>query len=64
VEAVRLLEHANAVSRPARLMANRKREGTFRAYDLDGSIREASFRDIYTADNARYETVFGSYYSI
>ena len=40
VEAVRLLERANLVSRPSHPMSNHKIETTFRAYGLEGSTKE------------------------
>lgn len=64
VEAVRLLERANAVSRSAHIMPNYKLEGTFRAYGLDGAVQNGTFNTIYSADSERYETVFGKYHAI
>jgi hypothetical protein len=64
VKAVELLERANAVSRPARVLPNHKQQATFRAYGLDGSLREGKFEGIYSGDRERYETVFGNYHSI
>jgi TonB-like protein len=64
VEAVRLLERANAVSRPGHIMPNRKYEATFRAYGLDGTTQEGSFNVIRSGDSERYETVFGNYHAI
>lgn len=64
VEAVRLLEHANAVSRPPHVMPNRKQETTFRAYAPDGTSKDGTFDVIYTADSERYETIFGDYHAI
>jgi hypothetical protein len=64
VEAVRLLERANAVSRAANIMPNYKLEGTFRAYGLDGTMQNGTFNTIYSLDSERYETVFGSYHAI
>lgn len=64
VEAVRLMERANSVSRAAHVMPNYKLEGTFRAYGLDGSIQSGTFNIIYSVDSERYETVFGAYHAI
>src|SRR6516164_6052119 len=64
VEAVQLLERANAVSRPAHVLPNHKQEVTFRAYGLDGTIRDGKFDGIYSGDSERYETTFGSYHAI
>ena len=64
VEAVRLLERATAVSRPAHMLPIYKVEAGFRAYGLDGTVREGKLHDIYAGDSERYETVFGSYHAI
>jgi hypothetical protein len=64
VEAVRLMEHANAVSRAPSVMPNYKQEVTFRAYGVDGTAQAGIFNVIYTADSERYETVFGNYHAI
>ena len=64
VEAVRLLERANDVSRSARIMPNHKVEGTFRAHGLDGAVQNGTFNTIYSADTERHETVFGTYHAI
>jgi len=64
VEAVQLLEHANAVIRPSHATPNLKLEASFRAYGLDGSVKEGTFEAIYTVDSERYETVFGNYHAI
>jgi hypothetical protein len=64
VEAIHLLERANAVSRSARVLPNHRRDVTFRAYGLDGTTQDGTFNDIYAADRERYETVFGNYHAI
>lgn len=64
VEAVQLLEHANAVSRPAHMLPSNKQEVTFRAYGVDGTPRDGKFNGIYSGETERYETDFGSYHSI
>src|SRR5271169_5947134 len=64
VEAVRLLERANAVSRPAHLMPSHKHEITFRAYGLDGTTREGSFNVLASGDIERYEIRFENYHAI
>jgi TonB-like protein len=64
VEAVRLLERANAVSRPAHIMPNHKQEVTFRAYGLDATTQDGTFNGIYSGDSERFETVFSNYHAI
>ena len=64
VEAVRLLERANAVSRPAHIMPNYKQEVTFRAYGLDGTTQDGTSNGIYSGDSERFETVLGNYHAI
>ncbi len=64
VEAVRLLERAHAVSRPAHVMPNHKQEVTFRAYGLDGTTQDGTFDVIYSGDIERYEIVLGNYHAI
>jgi hypothetical protein len=60
VEAIRLLERANAVSRPARVMPNYRLEVTFRAYRLDGSTQDGTYSVIYSGDKERYDIAFGN----
>lgn len=64
VEALGLLNHANAVSRSTRVLPNRKLEATFRAYGLDGTTRDGTYSVIYAIDSERYETHFGEYNAI
>jgi hypothetical protein len=64
VEAVRLLERAHAVSRPAHIMPNHGQEVTFRAYRLDGTTQEGTFNVIHSGDIERYEIVLGNYHAI
>jgi hypothetical protein len=64
VEAVRLLERANAVSQAGQLLPNRKLEVTFRAHGLDGSVKEGTSNTIYASDRQRYEVTFGNYHPI
>lgn len=64
VEAVQLLERANAVSRPARVMPNHKQEVTFRAYRLDGTTQDGTYDVIHSGDIERYEIVLGDYHAI
>jgi hypothetical protein len=64
VEALRLLNHANAVSRSTRILPNHKLEVTFRAFGLDGTTKEGTYSVIYTVDSERYETQFGEYSAI
>jgi TonB-like protein len=61
VEAVRLMERANAVSRPSHMMPSHKNEITFRAYGLDGAVHEGKSNVIISGDIERYETHFGNY---
>jgi Gram-negative bacterial TonB protein C-terminal len=64
VEAIRLLERANSVSRPSHMMPNHRIDQTFRAYRLDGSIQDGTANTIISGDIERYELVFGSYHPI
>jgi len=64
VEALRLLNHANAVSRSPHVLPNRKLDATFRAFALDGTAKEGSYSIIYAVDSERYETHFGDYNAI
>jgi hypothetical protein len=64
VEAVRLLERSNAVSRSTRILPNRKLDVTFRAYTPDGVAKDGTYSVIYAIDSERYETHFGDYSAI
>lgn len=64
VEAVRLLERANAVSRPTQMMPNYRHDLTFRAYGLDGTTKDGRFIGIFSGDIERYESFFGDYHAI
>jgi TonB family protein len=64
VEALGLLNHANAVSRSTHVLPNRKLEVTFRAFGLDGTTRDGTYSVIYTVDSERYETHLGEYSAI
>jgi len=64
VEAERLLERANGVSRPGNVMSNRKYDISFRSYGLDGSVKEGSDHVVESGDIERYETVFGDFHAI
>lgn len=64
VEAVRLMERANEVSRPAKIMPNHKQEVSFRAYGLDGTTQDGTLTDIYSGDSERYEQILGNYHAI
>jgi hypothetical protein len=64
VEAVRLLERSNAVSRSTRVLPNRKLDVTFRAYTPDGIAKDGTYGVIYAIDSERYETHFGDYNAI
>jgi hypothetical protein len=64
VEAFKLMEHANAVSRPTHRTRNHKEEVTFRAYRLDGTTVDGRADNIIAGDIERYETTFGDFHSI
>jgi hypothetical protein len=64
VEAFRLMERANSVSRPTHRTRNHKEEITFRAYRLDGTTVEGRADNIIAGDIERYEVFFGDYHSI
>jgi len=64
VEAIRLLERANAVSRPAQQMPIHREEVTFKAYGLDGSTKEGRADSLHDGDIERFETIFGSYHAV
>lgn len=64
VEAVRLLERANAASLPSSNLPNHKQEVTFRAYGVDGSVKGGNFSAIYAKDGTRDEYNFGDYHGI
>jgi Gram-negative bacterial TonB protein C-terminal len=64
VEAIRLLERANAVSHPNHMMPNHRVDVTFRAYGLDGSTKDGTANTIISGDIERYEQVFGAYHAI
>ncbi len=64
VEALKLLNHANAVSRSAHVLPNRKLDVTFRTFGLDGTTNEGTYSVIYAVDSERYETHFGEYHAI
>jgi len=64
VEAVRLMERANAVSLPTHRIRNHKEEITFRAYRLDGTTIDGRGDNIIAGDIERYEVTFGDFHSI
>lgn len=64
VEAVRLLEQANAVSRPSRPMPPVREVGTFRSHGLDGTVKDGRFDNLRDGNIERFETVFGAYHAI
>jgi|HubBroStandDraft_6_1064221.scaffolds.fasta_scaffold69764_3 hypothetical protein len=64
VEAFKLMEHANEVSRPTHRTRNHKEEVTFRAYRLDGTTIDGRADNIIAGDIERYETIFGDFHSI
>jgi len=64
VEAIRLLERANSVSRPNHVMPNHRLDVTFRAYGIDGSAQEGTANTIISGNIERYEWFFGNYHAI
>jgi hypothetical protein len=64
VEAIRLMERANAVSRPTHRTRNHREEVTFRAHRLDGTTVDGRADNIIASDIERYETTFGDFHSI
>jgi len=64
VEAVRLLQQANRVSRPSHPMPPVREEGTFRAYALDGTVTDGQFDNLHDRDIERFEATFGAYHAI
>jgi hypothetical protein len=63
VEAIRLLERANAVSSPAGMLRNYKQQTTFRSYGLDGSTKDGIFNVIYASDGRGYDITFGDFHT-
>ena len=63
-EAVKLMEHANAVSRPTHRTRPHKEETTFRAYRIDGTTMDGRADNLIDGDIERYETTFGDFHSI
>jgi hypothetical protein len=64
VEAIKLMEHANSVSRPTHRTRNHKEVITFRAYGLDGTTMDGRAENIIAGDIERYETTFGDFHMI
>ena len=64
VEAIRLLERANSVSRANHLLPNHRIDDTFRAYGLDGTIQDGKASTIVSGDIERYEQSFGSHHEV
>ncbi len=64
VEAIRLMERANAVSRPSHAMPNHREDLTFRSYDLDGTTKNGQSNIIISGDIERYETHYADYRGI
>jgi hypothetical protein len=64
VEAIRLMERANAVSHPTHRIQNHKETITFRAYHLDGTMVDGRADNIIAGDIERYETTFGDFHAI
>lgn len=63
-EAFRLMERANAVSRPHRRVPIHKQVITFRAFRLDGTTMDGRTEHIADGDIERWDTTFGSYHAI
>ena len=64
VEAIRLLDRANAASRPANPMPNYRDDITFRAYGLDGTTKDGRSSVIYSGDIERYEWFVGDFHAV
>lgn len=60
-EAIQLMARASAVSRPSHVMPNHKQELTFRAYGVDGTLKEGESSTIISEDIERHETHFGDF---
>ncbi|HKT45900.1 MAG TPA: hypothetical protein VJP87_00110 [Candidatus Acidoferrales bacterium] len=61
VEALKLLNHANEVSRSASVLPNRRLDVAFRAFGLDGTEKDGTYSVMYAVDSERFETHFGEY---
>ena len=64
VEAIRLLQHANAVSSPSHLLSNHRQLVRFRAYGLDGTTKDGTYESISGGGVTRDEIVLGKYDAI
>jgi hypothetical protein len=64
VEAIRLLDRANAVSHPNHMMPIQRIDVTFRAYALDGTAKDGTASTMISGDIERYEQFFGAYHAI
>jgi hypothetical protein len=64
VEAIRLMERANSVSRPNHLMPNHRQDLTFRAYGVDGTTQDGTANTTISGDIERYEWFLGNYHAI
>lgn len=63
VEAVRLLDRANALSSTRQIDVNYRVEAAFRAFGVDGTEKDGRFSAIFAGDIERYEWFFGNYHS-
>ncbi|HKV23373.1 MAG TPA: energy transducer TonB [Candidatus Acidoferrum sp.] len=64
MEAIRLLQHADAVSSPSHVMPNHKQDVQFRAYAVDGTAKNGTLEAIFSPDANRHEIVFENYDAI
>jgi Gram-negative bacterial TonB protein C-terminal len=59
-----LLDRANGVSHPAHTMPNYRQDVSFRAYGVDGSVKDGRFIGIFSGDIESYEWFFGDYHAV
>jgi len=64
VEAVRLLERANALSSTRQIAANYRTDVNFRAFGVDGTEKDGPLVGTFSGDIEGYEWFFGSYHAI
>ena len=64
VEAIRLMDRANAVSHSSHKPPIHKESVSFRAYRLDGMIVDGKVEKIFAGNIERYEITFGDYHAI
>lgn len=64
VEAVRMLEHANALSSTRQIAANFRTDVSFQAFGMDGSEKDGRFVGTFSGDIEGYEWFLGSYHAV